>query len=89
MVVRYIEKINGELYGIVYIGRITRGNGGCVIARCRKTGSSPLYVAGIYKIGEKEKIGEMEIESNDLRNGEITKKLENFLKEIGEIKIIP
>ena len=91
MTVRIIEaqyQIVGERYFLVYIGRITRGNGGNVVARCRTdSNGSSLRVAGIYRMGEKEKIGEMEVEENEFKDGKkFGKRLEEFLKDE---KIIP
>ena len=91
MTVRIIEaqyQIVGERYFLVYIGKITRGNGGYVVASNRtKNGISALRVAGIYRLGKKEKIGEMEVEENEFKDGKkFGKRLEEFLKDE---KIIP
>lgn len=83
MVVRIIEAqydIEGSRYLVVYGGYIRR-NGGCIIARKKPDGVVALHKVEIYRLKDKNKIGDIMIEEGELLNRkEFGKNLLNFLK---------
>ena len=84
MVVRIIEAqydIEGNRYLVVYAGDVRR-NGFCVIASKRKERKlEEIHKVEIYKLGNGDKIGNMEIAGGELSNSEeFGKTLSNFLK---------